>query len=127
MCLIKSVFVGEKNFERYQNARYNNKNTIHVHFDITHFPCNYITFTKMFNTNSLHSTCLLLSATCFGLTLWPISEAETCEKTLIIKKVLCNKLVLNFCKQFTVCAQRGGFTVTRPSKSCSTAHTQQPK
>ena len=26
MCLIKDAFVGEKNFERYQNARYNNKN-----------------------------------------------------------------------------------------------------
>ena len=26
MCLIKGAFVGEKNFERYQNARYNNKN-----------------------------------------------------------------------------------------------------
>jgi hypothetical protein len=25
MCLIKGGFVGEKNFERYQNARYNNK------------------------------------------------------------------------------------------------------
>jgi hypothetical protein len=25
MCLIKCAFVGEKNFERYQNARYNNK------------------------------------------------------------------------------------------------------
>jgi hypothetical protein len=27
LCLIKSAFVGKKNFERYQNARYNNKNT----------------------------------------------------------------------------------------------------
>ena len=26
MCLIKGAFVGEKNFERYQNVRYNNKN-----------------------------------------------------------------------------------------------------
>jgi hypothetical protein len=25
MCLIKGAFDGEKNFERYQNARYNNK------------------------------------------------------------------------------------------------------
>jgi hypothetical protein len=25
MCLIKGAFVGEKNFEPYQNARYNNK------------------------------------------------------------------------------------------------------
>ena len=25
MCLIKSAFVGEKNFEHYQNAWYNNK------------------------------------------------------------------------------------------------------
>jgi hypothetical protein len=25
MCLIKGAFVGEKNFERYQNARYDNK------------------------------------------------------------------------------------------------------
>jgi hypothetical protein len=26
MCLIKCAFVGKKNFERYQNARYNNRN-----------------------------------------------------------------------------------------------------
>jgi hypothetical protein len=26
LCLIKSAFVGKKNFEPYQNARYNNKN-----------------------------------------------------------------------------------------------------
>ena len=28
MCLIKGAFVGEKNFERYQNARYNNKKSV---------------------------------------------------------------------------------------------------
>jgi hypothetical protein len=32
MCLIKGAFVGKKNFERYQNARYNNKNLLrHVY------------------------------------------------------------------------------------------------
>jgi hypothetical protein len=32
MCLTKGAFVGEKNFERYQNARYNNNNKKHFTF-----------------------------------------------------------------------------------------------
>jgi hypothetical protein len=57
MCLIKGAFVGEKNFERYQNARYNNKKpallcalkvrmlVLHVRFH-THIPAE-LSLTRM--------------------------------------------------------------------------------
>jgi len=38
---------------------------------------------QKFNTNLLHNTFLLLkSFTCFGLTYWPKSQAETCGRII---------------------------------------------
>lgn len=73
-------------------------------FNITHFPCNCILFTK-FNTKLLHKH-NIITLFHYQLILWHVqphllakkSGQNMSENRMIMKKCFCSKLVLKFCK-----------------------------